>query len=98
MKRRFTKMAAGIAAAAILATSIPSTQVYASSSSVFPAAGAMLATGNGISFNDIKANIARNAAKRSKANAAVQGDSDSALKMKKASIVSTSENEDDQNQ
>ena len=65
MRRFLVRLAAGIALTAIVATSVPTANIYASSDAMFPAAGAALAAGNGTSFKDIKAQAARNAAKQS---------------------------------
>ncbi len=85
-------MAAGIAVAAILATSFPTTEVYAASDSIFPSAGASRAAGIGTSIYDIRANAARNAARK---NAAItQATSNGvALEASKASVVGTSDDE-----
>ncbi len=65
MKKGFLKATAVIAAAVTVATSFPINDVKAASSYVFPAAGVALAAGNGVSLADIRANVARNAAKQS---------------------------------
>ena len=89
MKRLLTRIAAGAALCALVATSFPATTVSAASSSIFPAAGGALAAGQGTSIKDIRANVARNAAK----NLAVSAHDSSAssskdsLDVKKASIV-----------
>lgn len=91
MNRNILKIAAGIAAAAVVATSFPTTSVYAASSSIFPSAGASLAAGNGISLSDIRANVARNAAKKAAAATHSQVAGTSGLEVNKASVVGTSE-------
>lgn len=65
MKKGLLKATAVIAAAVTVATSFPINDVKAASSYVFPAAGVALAAGNGVSLADIRANVARNAAKQS---------------------------------
>lgn len=65
MKKGLLKATAVIAAAVTVATSFPISDVKAASSYVFPAAGVALAAGNGVSLADIRANVARNAAKQS---------------------------------
>ncbi len=65
MKKGFLKATAVIAAAVTVATSFPINDVKAASNYVFPAAGVALAAGNGVSLADIRANVARNAAKQS---------------------------------
>ena len=65
MKKGLLKATAVIAAAVTVATSFPINNVKASSNYVFPAAGVALAAGNGVSIADIRANVARNAAKQS---------------------------------
>ena len=64
MKKGFLKATAVIAVAVTVATSFPINDVKAASSYVFPAAGVALAAGNGVSLADIRANVARNAAKQ----------------------------------
>ena len=64
MKKGLLKATAVIAAAVTVATSFPINDVKAASSYVFPAAGVALAAGNGVSLADIRANVARNAAKQ----------------------------------
>lgn len=65
MKKGLLKATAVIAAAVTVATGFPINDVKAASSYVFPAAGVALAAGNGVSLADIRANVARNAAKQS---------------------------------
>lgn len=65
MKKGLLKATAVIAAAVTVATSFPINDVKAASNYVFPAAGVALAAGNGVSLADIRANVARNAAKQS---------------------------------
>ncbi len=65
MKKGLLKATAVIAAAVIAATSFPVNEVNAATNNVFPAAGVALAAGNGCSIADIRANVARNAAKQS---------------------------------
>ncbi len=65
MKKGLLKATAAIAAAVTVATSFPINSVKAASNYVFPAAGVALAAGNGVSLADIRANVARNAAKQS---------------------------------
>ena len=91
MKRNLIKIAAGIAVAAIVATSIPTDNVYAASTSIFPAAGASLAAGNGISISDIRANVARNAARKVAADTHSKVSSSSGLEVSRASLVGSSE-------
>ena len=65
MKKGLLKATAVIATAVTVATSFPINNVKAASNNVFPAAGVALAAGNGCSIADIRANVARNAAKQS---------------------------------
>lgn len=65
MKKGLLKATAVIATAVTVATSFPINSVKAASNNVFPAAGVALAAGNGVSLADIRANVARNAAKQS---------------------------------
>lgn len=92
MKKSLIRIAAGIALTAIVATSFPSVEVAASSNSIFPAAGASLAAGAGTSIRDIRATVARNAAKKSAVSmhsAIIDASDDEDLEVKKSSIVST---------
>lgn len=65
MKKGFLKATAAVLATAVTVTCFPINDVNAASSFVFPAAGVALAAGNGCSIQDIRANVARNAAKQS---------------------------------
>jgi len=96
MKKNFIRIAAGIAVATIVATSVPTTEVYAASSSIFPSAGASLAAGLGTSLNDIRANVARNAAKKNAYAthlAIANGSSKKDIEVNKASVVGTSDDD-----
>jgi len=65
MKKGVMRVAACCIAGALAVTCFPAVSVSAaSSSSVLPAPGGALATGEGISISDIKASIARSAAKQ----------------------------------
>lgn len=92
MKKNIMKAAALIALSAIITTSIPSATVFAANSSVFPAAGASLAVGNGTSMKDIRANIARNAAKNASAAHSQDGNEEE-LKVKRAAVVANKDGE-----
>lgn len=99
MKKTLIRMAAGVALTAFIISSIPSTEVLAASNSIFPAAGGALAAGQGTSIRDIRANAARNAAKNlavSTHNAALDS-SKGSLDVKKASLVSSSEDAEETN-
>ena len=65
MKKGFLKTTAVVLLSAVTVTCFPINDVSAASSFVFPAAGVALAAGNGCSIQDIRANVARNAAKQS---------------------------------
>ncbi len=65
MKKGLLKVTAAVLAAVVMITCLPINETRAASSFVFPAAGGALATGNGCSIQDIRANVARNAAKQS---------------------------------
>ena len=65
MKKGFIKATAVTLLTAVTVTCFPINEVSAASSFVFPAAGVALAAGNGCSIQDIRANVARNAAKQS---------------------------------
>ena len=65
MKKGLLKVTAAALAATVMITCLPINDARAASSFVFPAAGGALATGNGCSIQDIRANVARNAAKQS---------------------------------
>lgn len=67
MKKGFLKVTAAIVLTALVVTCLPAENVSAASSYIFPAAGGALATGNGHSIQDIRANVVRNAAKESSA-------------------------------
>lgn len=63
MKKSIIKTTAAAVLTAVTATCFPINDIYAAPSFVFPAAGVALAAGNGCSIQDIRANVARNAAK-----------------------------------
>ncbi len=65
MKKGFLRATAAMLFMAVTVTCFPINEVNAASSFVFPAAGVALAAGNGCSIQDIRANVARNAAKQS---------------------------------
>ncbi len=65
MKKRLLKVTAFALLATMTLTCLPANDVMAASPFIFPAAGGALATGNGCSIQDIRANVARNAAKQS---------------------------------
>ena len=65
MKKSVLKATAAMCLLAIAATCFPINDVQAATSLVFPAAGGALAAGNGRSIKDIRADVARNAAKQS---------------------------------
>ena len=65
MKKGILKATAVVLLCAVTLTCFPIHDVNAASSFVFPAAGVALAAGNGCSIQDIRANVARNAAKQS---------------------------------
>ena len=65
MKKSLLRAVAAFAAGIITVAGIPADNVMASSSPVFPAAGVALATGNGRSIQDIRADVARSAAMQS---------------------------------
>lgn len=62
MKKGFLKVTAVAVATAMSLACFPAVNVNASSAKIFPSAGGALAAGNGNSIQDIRANIARNAA------------------------------------
>lgn len=64
MRNKYKKIAAVLALAGVIVSCVPDVTV-AASTSIFPAAGGALAAGNGTSMRDIRATIARNAAKQS---------------------------------
>ena len=65
MKKGFLKVTAIALSTAIMMTCLPTQNVSAASSKIFPSAGGALAAGNGNSLQDIRATIARNAAMQS---------------------------------
>ena len=65
MKKSVLKATAAVLLVALCMTCFPINDVQAATSLVFPAAGASLAAGNGRSIKDIRADVARNAAKQS---------------------------------
>ena len=65
MKKSLLRFAAVLAAVSLTVTCFPIDEVKGSPSLVFPAAGVALAAGNGRSIVDIRADLARNAAKQS---------------------------------
>ncbi len=65
MKKSVLKATAAVLLLALAVTCFPTDDVQAASSLVFPAAGGALAAGNGRSIKDIRADVARNAAKQS---------------------------------
>ena len=65
MKKSFLKATAAVCLIAVIVTCFPKYDTLAATSFVFPAAGVALAAGNGCSIQDIRANVARNAAKQS---------------------------------
>ena len=64
MKKSIIKATAVAVLTAVTVTCFPINDIAAASSFVFPAAGVALAAGNGCSIQDIRANVARNAAKK----------------------------------
>ena len=64
MKKSIIKTTAAAVLTAVTVTCFPINDIYAAPSFVFPAAGVALAAGNGCSIQDIRANVARNAAKQ----------------------------------
>lgn len=64
MKKSIIKATAVAVLTAVTVTCFPINDIHAASSFVFPAAGVALAAGNGCSIQDIRANVARNAAKK----------------------------------
>lgn len=95
MNKSFIRIAAGIALCAIIATSFPATEVSAASNSIFPAAGGALAAGQGTSIRDIRANVARNAAKNLavSTHSTLLGSSNDDIDVKKSSVVASQEEE-----
>ena len=95
MKKKFMRFAAGVAVAAIVVTSFPATEVMAATNSIFPAAGASLAAGVGTSINDIRANVARNAAKKNAyiTHSAIASGGKN-LEVNKAAVVASDSEED----
>ncbi len=65
MKKGILKATAAVLSLAVTVTYFPIYDTQAATSFVFPAAGVALAAGNGCSIQDIRANVARNAAKQS---------------------------------
>ena len=65
MKKSLSKATAMAIATVLAATCFPINDVMAATSPVFPAAGVALAAGNGRSMQDIRADVARNAAMQS---------------------------------
>ena len=65
MNNKCKKAAAVLALAGIIISCVPDVSVTAATAPIFPAAGGALAAGNGTSIKDIRATIARNAAKQS---------------------------------
>ncbi len=65
MKKSVLKATAVVVLMAVVVTCFPINDVQAATSLVFPAAGVALAAGNGRSIKDIRADVARNAAKQS---------------------------------
>ncbi len=81
MKKNVIRVAALVATTAMVITGFPTADTYAATaSSVLPASGGILVTGNGVSLKDIKADRARSAAKQkaqdlhSKVNGTVSDD------------------------
>jgi len=96
MRKGVTKIAACCIVSALAMISFPAVSVDASSyfSSILPAAGGALATGEGISVRDIKAGIARSAAKQTAAAthfAITNGTSGAALQIGAGSVVNIPE-------
>ena len=65
MKKGLLRAVAVFAVSGLIVTGFPADNVMAASSPVFPAAGIALATGNGRSIQDIRADVVRNAAMQS---------------------------------
>ena len=65
MKKGILKATSVAAVTALIVSCFPAVPVSAATSTVFPAAGGALAAGNGNSIQDIRANVARNAAMQS---------------------------------
>ncbi len=65
MNKRLLKVTAVALLVTLTLTCLPVNDVMAAPSFIFPAAGGALAAGNGCSIQDIRANVARNAAKQS---------------------------------
>lgn len=65
MKKSLLRAVAAIMTGMLIMTGFPADDVMAASSPVFPAAGIALAAGNGRSIQDIRADVARNAALQS---------------------------------
>ena len=96
MRKGVTKVAACCIVSALAMTSFPAVSADASSyiSSVFPAAGGALATGEGISVRDIKAAIARSAAKQTAVathSVITSGTSGASLQIGASSVVNIPE-------
>ncbi|MFT3985846.1 MAG: SH3 domain-containing C40 family peptidase [Lachnospiraceae bacterium] len=98
MRKGVTKVAACCIVSALAMTSFPAVSVDASSffSSILPAAGGALATGEGVSVRDIKAGIARSAAKQTAAAThsvitGTNGTSGAALQIGASSVVNIPE-------
>ena len=92
MRKGVTKVAVCCIVSALAMTSFPAVSVDASSyfSSILPAAGGALATGEGIAVRDIKAGIARSAAKQTAAathSTITNGTSGAALQIGAGSVV-----------
>ncbi len=92
MRKGVTKVAACCIVSALAMTSFPAVSVDACSyfSSILPAAGGALATGEGISVRDIKAGIARSAAKQTAAvthSSITSGTNGAALQVGASSVV-----------
>ena len=65
MKKSVLKATAAVLLVALCMTCFPINDIQAATTLVFPAAGGALAAGNGRSIKDIRADVARNAAKQS---------------------------------
>ena len=64
MKKSILKATAIVVLTTVAATCFPINNIQAATSYLFPAAGVALAAGNGCSIQDIRANVARNAARQ----------------------------------
>ena len=65
MKKGLLRAVASLAVGTLIVTGFSTDSVMAATSPVFTAAGVALATGNGRSIQDIRADVARNAAMQS---------------------------------